>query len=249
MDDMTLLIDLFSRVERQGPGGKIAVQRALELAQLDSDLDLKMADIGCGTGASTRILANRLRGEITAVDLMPQFIQVLQSQNLNSAAPCSINTLVASMESLPFQNNYFDVIWSEGAIYNMGFLNGIKSWHRFLKNNGILVVSEITWFTQERPTELQKHWENIYPEVATASEKIAQLEQKGYAPIGYFPLPEYCWRQEYYEPLKAQFPDFLKRNANSEAAKALVDTELQEMALYEQYSQYYGYGVYIARKL
>ena len=82
-----------------------------------------------------------------------------------------------------------------------------------------------------------------------ASEKIAQLEQNGYAPIGYFPLPEYCWRQEYYEPLKAQFPDFLKRNANSEAAKALVDTELQEMALYEQYSQYYGYGVYIARKL
>ena len=82
-----------------------------------------------------------------------------------------------------------------------------------------------------------------------ASEKIAQLEQNGYAPIGYFPLPEYCWRQEYYEPLKAQFPDFLNRNANSEAAKALVDTELQEMALYEQYSQYYGYGVYIARKL
>jgi SAM-dependent methyltransferase len=61
------------------------------------------------------------------------------------------------METLPFTEGEFDVIWSEGAVYNMGFEAGVSAWRRFLKPGGKLIVSEITWLSATRPPELQSH--------------------------------------------------------------------------------------------
>ena len=152
------------------------------------------------------------------------------------------------MEALPFEEQAFDAIWSEGAVYNMGFAAGIAAWRRFLKPGGILAVSELTWLTGERPAELEEHWAAVYPEVATASAKLAVLETGGYAPIGYFPLPERCWLENYYRPMQARFDDFIARNGGSDAAQAIVAAEQTEIALYERYSAYYGYGYYLARR-
>jgi SAM-dependent methyltransferase len=80
----------------------------------------------------------------------------------------------------------FDVIWSEGAIYNMGFAAGVSAWRRFLKPGGKLIVSEITWLTADRPAELQSHRDAEYPEIDVASAKIGILERQGYIPEGYF---------------------------------------------------------------
>jgi SAM-dependent methyltransferase len=74
----------------------------------------------------------------------------------------------------------------------MGFENGVREWCQFLKPGGIFAVSELTWLTRERPSELEQHWLREYPEVATASEKLAILEGNGYSPIGYFPLNKQC---------------------------------------------------------
>ena len=58
-----------------------------------------------------------------------------------------------------------DLIWCEGAIYNIGFERGLNEWRRFIKPGGYLVVSEASWFTWERPTEIQKFWQVAYPEI------------------------------------------------------------------------------------
>ena len=58
-----------------------------------------------------------------------------------------ITTLCCSMDNLPFGDEEYDVIWSEGAIYNIGFERGVIDWNRYLKVGGLLVVSEITWIT------------------------------------------------------------------------------------------------------
>lgn len=248
MDDYTLLIDLHKQGHRQGPGGDAETELAIKLAMIDQTAPLKIADIGCGTGASTLVLARLLNAQITAVDFLQDFIDVLMNRAQSNGVDEKITPLCASMEQLPFEDEEFDVIWSEGAIYNIGFEKGVAEWRRFLKSGGLLVASEITWLTDTRPAELQKHWDSEYPEIDVASAKIRILEKHGYSPIGYFVLPEHCWLDEYYRPMQARFENFLNRNGNSEEAREIVAAEQREIDLYETYKAYISYGVYVARK-
>lgn len=248
MDKLNLLLDLHKNANRQGPGGDSETKKAIELAGIDRNVPLKIADIGCGTGASTLTLACLLNAKITAIDFLQDFIDVLANRAQRKGVDEKITPLCASMEQLPFEDEEFDVIWSEGAIYNIGFEKGIADWKRYLKPGGLLIASEITWLTNSRPSELQDHWDNEYPEIDTASAKIKVLENRGYTPIGYFVLPEHCWLDNYYEPMRKNFDGFLSRNGNSEAARAIVDAERYEIELYEKYKAYFSYGVYIAKK-
>lgn len=247
-NDYRLLIDLHKQGYRQGPGGDAETEQALNLAMIDRSAPLKVADIGCGTGASTLLLARLLNAQITAVDFLQDFLDVLNERAESAGVADRISTLACSMDNLPFANGELDIIWSEGAIYNIGFEKGVAEWRRFLKVGGLLIASEITWLTDSRPVELQKHWDSEYPEIDVASAKIRILEKHGYSPVGYFVLPEHCWLDQYYRPMQARFEDFLKRNGNSEEARAVVAAEQQEIDLYETYKAHISYGVYVAKK-
>lgn len=210
MDDMQILIDLHKDGARQGPGGHDETRLSVTLSGLRGKRDLKIADIGFGTGASTLILADELDAHITAVDFLPEFLAKLDHAAREAGVAERVTTSPESMDALPFQDGELDAIWSEGAIYNMGFEAGIAAWKRFLKPGGILAVSELTWLTHERPADLQAHWDAEYPQVDVASAKMAILEQQGFAPIGYFVLPEHCWLDNYYRPLQGRFNALLE---------------------------------------
>jgi ubiquinone/menaquinone biosynthesis C-methylase UbiE len=248
MDDLQLLIDLHLVAARQGPGGDAETHLAIELSGLRNDRDLKIADIGCGTGASTLVLARELDAQIIAIDFLPEFLEALKERALQAGVADRITTAVASMDSLPMIPGTLNAIWSEGAIYNMGFEKGVQCWRRFLKPGGILAVSELTWLTGSRPAELEAHWQSEYPEVDTASSKMAVLERNGFTPLGYFALPEHCWLDTYYRPMQKHFPVFLEAHKSSDAAKAIIAAEEHEIDLYERHRQYVSYGYYIARK-
>jgi len=249
VDDYKLLIDLHKDGHRQGPGGDAETEQALNLAMIDRAAPLKVADIGCGTGASALLLSRLLNAQITAVDFLQDFLDVLNERAESAGVADRISTLACSMDNLPFPDEELDVIWSEGAIYNIGFEKGVAEWRRFLKAGGLLVASEITWLTDSRPAELQRHWDSEYPEIDVASAKIRVLEKHGFSPVGYFVLQEHCWLDQYYRPMQARFEDFLNRNGNTEEAREIMAAEQYEIDLYETYKSHVGYGVYIAKKL
>lgn len=248
MTELELIIDLHKNSERQGPGSENDTLRALDLLNLPADQNLKVADIGCGSGGQTICLAKNLNGQITAVDLFPEFLNELKEKCQKSGLTNKIATLEKSMDDLPFEKNEFDLIWSEGAIYNIGFENGLKKWKDYLKVGGYLAVSEITWLTRSRPQEIEAFWKAKYPEVDTASVKIRQLENNGYSLVGYFYLGQDSWIETYYKPMQARFETFLKRNDNSELARKVVKDNQAEIDLYQKFNDYYSYGFYIARK-
>jgi len=248
MDERRLLIDLHTGSVRQGPGGDDETRLAIALSRLTGTADLKIADIGCGSGASTLVLARELDAHVTAVDLAPEFLAELEGAASRAGTADRITALLASMDALPFAEAQFDAIWSEGAIYNMGFAAGIEAWRRYLKPDGILAVSELTWLTDRRPEDLQAHWHSAYPEVDTASAKTAVLEGLGFSPMGYFVLPERCWLENYYRPLQRRFAGFLDRHGHSDAARAVVAAEEKEISLYERHKRCVGYAYYVARK-
>jgi len=269
MDGLDLVVDLHRAGARQGPGGEAATLRAIDLAGIAGPRNagprnagsrnagpgiaggsrIRAADVGCGTGAAALVLARRLDADIVAVDLFEPFLAELRRRAADAGLADRIETRAESMDALSFADGSLDLLWSEGAIYNIGFEASAKAWRRFLKPGGVLAVSDLTWLTAERPAPLTDHWRAEYAEVDTASAKLSVLERSGYAPIGYFPLPETCWLDEYYRPLEARFEDFLARHGGSAEARALVEAERREIALYERYAPYVGYGFYVARRL
>ncbi|WP_319476478.1 class I SAM-dependent methyltransferase [Marispirochaeta aestuarii] len=249
MTELELLIDFHKNAERQGPGSTADTLRALSFIDLEQSRPLKVADIGCGSGAQTITLAQNSEGHITAVDLFPEFLDRLKQKSASQDLQDKITTLEASMDNLPFGPEEYDIIWSEGAIYNIGFEAGIKKWKDFLKPGGYLALSEITWITNSRPREIEEHWNTEYPEIGTASGKIRILEKNGFSPVGYFYLPQSSWIDTYYKPMEERFEDFLIRHGNSEAAMRIVDAEKDEIRKYRKYKDYFSYGFYVAKKL
>jgi len=245
----TLMVDLHRGGKRQGPGSEEETLRALELTRLDRAARLEVADIGCGTGASTLALASRLPcARITAVDLFPEFLAILAERARAAGRSEQIETLAESMDSLPFADASLDLIWSEGAIYNMGFGKGIDAWRPFLRPGGVIAVSEITWLRPDPPEEIRRHWNSEYPEIATASEKITILERAGYDLLGYFVLPSSNWVENYYEPTGKRMPAFLERHAGLAEAAELAGMESREADLYKRYQEWFSYGFYVARR-
>lgn len=248
MTEIELLVDLHKEGERQGPGSPEATRKALELTGIGENDQLKIADIGCGSGAQTITLARNTKGHITAVDLFPEFLEKLDAKARKFGLEDSITTRAESMEDLHFGKGELDLIWSEGAIYIMGFEEGVSNWKRFLKPGGYLVVSELSWITHSRPQEIEEYWMSEYPQIDTISNKIKVLEKNGFVPTAHFILPPYCWMDHYYMPIQQRFGSFLKRHHYSEAARQLVESEKTEIGIYEKFKDYYSYGFYIAQK-
>lgn len=248
MTELELIIDLHKNSDRQGPGSENDTLKALDFLDLPTGQNLKIADIGCGSGGQTISLAKKLSGQIIAIDLFPEFLNELNEKSQKLGLTDKIIALEKSMDDLPFKKDEFDLLWSEGAIYNIGFENGLKKWKDYLKVGGYLAVSEITWITQSRPKEIEEFWNSEYPEVDIASNKIKQLESNGYSLVGYFYLSQDSWIETYYKPMQARFENFLKRNNNSELARKVVEDNQAEIDLYQKFKEYYSYGFYIARK-
>ncbi len=66
-------------------------------------------------------------------DQFPGFINVLNDKAKNSGLQGRVQGVVGSMDDLDFRPEEFDLIWSEGAIDNIGFEKGLHYWRDFLK--------------------------------------------------------------------------------------------------------------------
>lgn len=246
--DYELICEYFSSIERQGPGSPEVTKKALSFID-NLTSESQIVDIGCGTGGQTMALAEHTSGHITGIDLFPTFIDLLNNNARKLNVQNRVRGIVGSMEELLFQREELDLIWSEGAIYNIGFERGINEWHKFIKQGGYLAVSEASWFTEERPTEIENFWQNAYPEIDTISNKVSQIQKAGYIPIATFVLPEDCWIEHFYEPQVSAQERFLKKYAGNKTAEKFIENERYEAKLYEKYKEFYGYVFYIGKKI
>lgn len=246
--DFNLICEFFSQVERQGPGSPAVTLKALGF--IDSLTDgSRIADLGCGTGGQTMVLARHAPGTITGLDLFPGFIELFNRNARKAELQDRVKGIVGSMDDLPFGREELDLIWSEGAIYNIGFERGLNEWRPYLKTGGYVAVSESSWFTVERPAEIEDFWMAAYPGIDTIPNQLAKVQKAGYLPVASFILPETCWTAHYFAPLVKARQKFLAQHAGNKIAEELVALSRREAELYRKYKEFYGYTFFIAKKV
>jgi len=245
--DLNVIYDYFSNTERQGPGSKEITLKALSFIDGLTEKS-KICDIGCGTGGQTMVLAGNTSGKITGIDSYSDFIRQLNENVRNGKLQDRVEGVVGDMGNLQLGEDEFDLLWSEGAIYNIGFERGMNEWRKFLKPGGFIAVTENTWFTEDRPAEIQDFWQKAYPEIDTVSNKVSQMQKAGYVPIAAFAVPETCWL-DYYKAQIGRRKDFLEKYKGNKTAEEFAAYQEYEAGLYYEYKKYYGYVFYIGKKL
>ena len=244
--DNSLIYDYYINLERQGPGSPEITLKALSFVDNLNNTS-NIADIGCGTGGQTLVLAKHTTGNITGVDLSPIFIEKLNNIVNKNDLQNRVKGIVKSMDKLSFKNEEFDLIWSEGAIYNIGFEKGLKEWSKYLKMNGYIAVSDASWFTENRPQEITDFWK-VYPEMDTIPNNVLKMQKMGYIPIATFVFPEICWTENFYAKAVSVQENFLKKYTGNKDAEDFIYSERLEAELYEKHKEFYGYVFYVGKK-
>ena len=245
--DFSMIADFFKRVDRQGPGGDWETKLAASLIP-DFKRKIRIADIGCGKGSQTFVLADEYDAEIDAVDLLPEMTESIKKQCQEKNLEDSVHPIQVSMDALPFQSNTYDLIWAEGSIFIMGYEKGLQYWHQFLKPGGYVAVTDCSWLNSKRPKNMNWIKDNV-PEIDSIEHKIEQMSAAGYEPYAHFILPETCWTKNYYEPMAPVMEAFLQDHKNSAAAQSFVNRLKEEIAYYEKNKEYFGYVFYIGKKI
>jgi SAM-dependent methyltransferase len=235
---------IFESLPRQGPGSSEATRKAWSLLPPVFE-NAKILDIGCGSGTQTRDLAALTTGTITAVDNHQPFLDMLDAWARKAGMAHRVKTLCASMDALPFDKGSFDLIWSEGAVFIVGFEQGLRLWKPFLKKGGCMVVSDADWFEPNPPEELMKWWESEGYVPVPEEEMKERVRRAGLRLVATYRLPEAGWWDNYLVPLQARIAELRKTHGSDPGDAALLDALAHEADMYLKYKRYYGYTFFV----
>ncbi len=249
---MDIFFKIHTDLPREGPGESEATRRALALLK-NLPAEPLILDIGCGPGLQTLDLARYTKGKVVAVDTHQPFLEQLQKRAQAAALSGRITTANESMFALPFPAHSFDLLWSEGAIYIIGFEQGLRAWRRLLRSpepasgkpGGYLAVTEISWLKPNPPQAVAQYWKAEYPGMRGIHENLERLRASGYHEIGHFTLPPTAWWTDYYTPIETRLPSLREKYGDDPEARALLDATQTEIDFYREYSDWYGYVFYV----
>ncbi len=151
------------------------------------------------------------------------------------------------MHDLNLANETFDLIWSEGALYCMGFREGLTACHRLLVPRGTLAVTELTWLKPDPPDECRNFFAKEYPAMTDVSDNLATSEACDYTILDHFTLPESAWRESFYDPLEARLTLLRKLYAQDHRKREMIEATQTEIDLFRKHSSYYGYVFYLMK--
>ncbi len=228
---------------REGPGDTAATLRAFRMMP-DLPPDPTILDVGCGPGAQTVTLAQASRGRLIAVDTHRLFLDDLVRRTKWAGVSQRVHPARMSMFNLGFSQG-FDVVWSEGAIYIMGFEEGLRAWRAFLKPGGYAAVTEVSWLKPDPAPDAVAFWAEAYPKMASVEGNLSRVRRAGYRPIGHFTLPQSAWWGVYFTPMLARIAELRDAYRGNPEAQAILDEEAAETDLYRQHADDYGYVFYV----
>ena len=242
---MNYFLEIYGTLPRAGPGSTALTRRAFEMMS-DVPESSHILDVGCGPGMQTVELLRLTSGTAVALDLFPEMISQVRVRAEKAGVSARLETLEQDMTKMVFPEASFDVVWSEGAIYFLGFEAGLKKIKDFVKPGGYVAISEAVWLKPNPPAEAAEFWKD-YPEIDTVAAKLDVIQRVGYTSIGHFILPAAAWTEQYYTPMAQRIAEKTAEWNGIPEAEAVLKEARHEIATFRRYSDYFSYAFFVMR--
>jgi len=187
----------------------------------------QILDIGCGSGIPTLELAKLSHGRVIGIDIDQPALDRFNRKINEMGFTDYVQAINCSIFDMEFDNASFNIIWSEGSVYVIGFQKGLTEWKRFLKQNGFLI---------------------IHDEKVGFDKKLQQISSSGYDLLGYFTLNEDVWRDEYFAPLEKMIYEIQLQQLNDLKVVETLHTFKKELDIFKMNPQSCASVYFIMRR-
>jgi SAM-dependent methyltransferase len=229
---------------RKGPGSEASTLRALSLCPLP--VRPAIADLGCGSGASTLVLARALqplRAPILALDADGTALDDLWEAARAQGLLPLVKPRTGDMANPGIPSGSLDLLWSEGAIAHIGWAEGLRVWRELLRPGGVMAFTDATWFENSPPPAARQAWGDWYPTMGTEEANLRTARGLGLEELGHFRLPSQDW-WDYFDQVEAR----CRLCEEQEGLAETIASMRAEMDLYRRAGHAYGYVFYILQK-
>lgn len=244
---MEVFFEVYEGLPRQGPGSRQSAMAALALCR-DLPPAPAILDLGCGSGGQTLHLADLTAGTIVALDLHAPSVAHLMRTVAERGLADRVRPIVGDMAAPDLPAESFDLVWSEGALYNLGIDTALGVCRGLLRPGGYLAFTDAVWRRDDPPAEVKAAFDADYPTMGRAADVLALIARRGFELVGHFTLPDADWWDDFYTPMQQRVADLQGRYASDPEALAALAALAAEPEMYRRNSAYYAYEFFVARR-
>lgn len=138
----SLTVADLSSIDEFHTRGRVSTIEVAELAEIkESDLVL---EVGCGLGGTARYLADQYKCRVMGIDLTQEYVDVGKELTRLVGLKDGVELRHGNALSLPYQDDIFDIVWTEHVQMNIADKKGFYSeLARVLKSNGRLLFHDV----------------------------------------------------------------------------------------------------------
>ena len=232
-------------MEKLGPGGNAHTLHVLRL--LPKPQFRAVVDAGCGTGRQTLALAKELGTVVHAVDSYEPFLNDLVRRAREAKVEQLVQAHRMDMKDIPQVFHDIDLLWSEGAAYNIGFPDALATWASAMIPDGFAVISELSWLKEQAPDAVREFFRSGYPDMQSVSHNIAVAESAGYKLLTTYTLPRQTWVDGYYDVLAPRAKALLDHPDPS--VRDFAAETVREIEVFQRSEDSYGYVFYVLQRV
>lgn len=242
-----LFFEVYEHLPRQGPGNRACAARALALCGELPDAPT-ILDLGCGVGGQTLHLAELTSGPILALDSHAPSIERLRTTIAERGLSQRMQAQVGDMAHPQLPPASQDLIWSEGALYNIGLRNALRVCYDLLRPGGHLAFTDAIWRKADPPDVVKQAFDTDAPTMGWLDDDLAAIRNGGFDLLGHFTLPDEAWWDDFYIPMEARISSLRITHAGDTEALEILDQIALEPETHRHYADYYAYEFFVTRR-